>query len=185
MVTSNQITPGISISIGKKIYLVESSMRVNVAKGVPFVKTKLRDLRTDEIIEKNFKLDQEIQEVTLVEKQLEYLYLEGKGYLFLDMNDLEQLLIPASVLGDKINYLKEGIIITAMFYGDAAFSIELPLYLELMIVKTDNAAEKVSVSNSLKKAILETGAEVEVPLFIESGDVIKVDTQKNEYIQRV
>ena len=71
------------------------------------------------------------------------------------MNDLEQLLIPASVLGDKINYLKEGIIITAMFYGDAAFSIELPLYLELMIVKTDNAAEKVSVSNSLKKAILE------------------------------
>jgi elongation factor P len=130
-------------------------------------------------------LDQEIKEVSLEERELEYLYPEGKGYLFLDVDNLEQVLIPSSILIDKINFLKEGIIVKAMFYGESVFSIELPIFLELMVVKTEPVSEKVSVSNSLKKAILETGAEVEVPLFIETGDIIKIDTQINEYIQRV
>ena len=185
MTTSNQITPGMTINIGKKIYRVESSVRVNVAKGTPFVKTKLRDLLTDKVIEKNFKLDQEIKEVSLEERELEYLYPEGKGYLFLDIDNLEQVLIPSSILADKINFLKEGIVVKAMFYGTSVFSIELAIFLELMIVKTEPVSERVSVSNSLKKAILETGAEVDVPLFIETGDIIKIDTQQSEYIQRV
>lgn len=185
MATSNQITPGMSINIGKKIYRVESALKVNVAKGTPFIKTKLRDLITDEVIEKNFKLNQEITEVNLEEKKLEYLYPEGKDFLFLDIDSLEQVLIPGNILGDKINYLKEGVIVKAMFYGDSVFAIELPIFLELMIVKTASTNEKLSVSNTTKKAQLETGAEIEVPLFIETGDVIKVDTHKNEYIQRV
>jgi len=185
MTTSNQITPGMTINIGKKIYRVESSMRVNVTRGMPFVKTKLRDLLTDKVIEKNFKLDQEIKEVTLEERNLEYLYPEGKNYLFLDIDNLEQALIPASILSDKINFLKEGIIVKAMFYGSSVFAIELPIFLELMIVKTEPVSEKVSVSNSTKKAILETGAEIGVPLFVETGDVVKVDTHQGEYIQRV
>jgi elongation factor P len=184
MTTSNQIVPGMTINIGKNIYRVESSMRVNVTKGTPFIKTKLRDLLTDEVIEKNFKLNQEVKEVNLEERRLEFLYPEGKEYLFLDIDSLEQVLIPSPVLAEKINFLKEGISVKAMFYGNSVFSIELPVFLELMVVKTETS-DKMNVSNATKKAVLETGAEIKVPLFIESGDVIKVDTHQKEYIQRV
>jgi len=185
MVTSNQITPGMTINIEGKIFRVESSIKVAVAKATPFIKTTLRDLITDEIIEKNFKPTQEIQEVSLVDHNLEYLYPEEKGFLFLDIENLEQVLVPNEILGDKIDYLKEGTQVRALFYGDTIFSIELPQFLELMIVKTDSGEESVSVTQTTKLAVLETGARVEVPLFIESGDVIKVDTHSSEYIQRV
>lgn len=183
MTTSNQITPGMTLNIDGKIYRVESSVKVTVAKGNPFVKTKLRNLITDEVIEKNFKLDQTVQEVSLVERLLEFLYPEGKDYLFLDIGNLEQVQVPASILGDKIHFLKEGIQVKAMFYGETIFAVELPQFLEIMVVKTEGEEEDASSSN--KRAILETGAKLSVPLFIESGDVIKVDTHANEYIQRV
>lgn len=184
MTTANQITPGMTLNIDGKIYRVESSVKVTVAKGTPFVKTKLRNLITEETIEKNFKLDQTVQEVSLLERILEFLYPEGKEYLFLDIGNLEQVLVPASILSDKVHFLKEGIQVKAMFYGDTIFAIELPQFLEIMVVKTETG-EAASRSSSTKKAVLETGAKLEVPLFIESGDVIKVDTQVNEYIQRV
>jgi len=94
-------------------------------------------------------------------------------------------LVPSLVIGDKVNFLKEGIELKAMFYGTSIFSVELPQFLELMVVKTEESESAVHVANATKLAILETGAKVEVPMFIESGDIIKVDTQTNEYIQRV
>jgi elongation factor P len=181
MFTASHMTPGMTINLDKKIYRVESCVKVTVAKGTPFMKCKLRNLVDETIIEKNFKLDQEIQEVALTERNLEFLYLEGKEYLFLDIGNLEQVLVPMQVLSEKVNYLKEGIQVKAMFYGNAIFGVELPQFLEIMVVKTD-AANPVE---SQKKAVLETGAKVDVPLFIESGDVIKVDTQTHEFIQRV
>lgn len=181
MTTANQITPGMTLSLDGKIYRVESSVKVTVAKGTPFVKTKLRNLVNDEVIEKNFKLDQSVQEVSLVERTLEFLYPEGKEYLFLDIGNLEQVLVPSPVLSDKVDYLKEGIQVKAVFYGEAIFGVDLPQFLEIMVVKTDAGAPGATT----KKAVLETGAKLDVPLFIESGDVIKVDTQVNEYIQRV
>jgi elongation factor P len=185
MNTSNQLTAGMTLSIDGKIYRVESCVKVTVAKGVPFIKTKLKNLLSDEVIERNFKLNQPIQEVSLAERKLEYLYLEGKDYLFLDVGNLEQVLVPSAVITDKVNFLKEGTELKAMFYGDSIFSVELPQFLELMVVKTEESEAAVHVANATKLAILETGAKVEVPMFIESGDIIKVDTQTNEYIQRV
>ncbi|MBM3208559.1 MAG: elongation factor P [Chlamydiae bacterium] len=185
MTSSNQISPGMTLSIDGNIYRVESSVKVTVAKGLPFIKTKLKNLITDELIEKSFKLNQEVQEVSLLEKKLEYLYLEGKDYLFLDTGTLDQVLVPANVIGDKVNYLKEGIEIKSMFYGNSIFSVELPQFLELMVVKTELLEAASHVANADKVAILETGAKIEVPMFIESGDIVKVDTSSNEYIQRV
>jgi len=186
MTTANQISPGMTLNLDGKIYRVESSVKVTVAKGTPFVKTKLRNLITDEGIEKNFKLDQTIQEVALAERTLEFLYPEGKEYLFLDVGTLDQVPVSSQVLSDRVHYLKEGIQVKAMFYGDTIFAVELPQFLEIMVVKTEGAeAEAVSGSGGTKRAVLETGAKLQVPLFIESGDVIKVDTQTNEYIQRV
>jgi elongation factor P len=174
MTTSNQITPGMTLSIGNKLYRVESSVKVTVPKGTPFIKTKLRDLTSQEVIEKNFKLNQEVSDVSLVERRLEFLYLEGKDYLFLDVGNLEQILVPAHIIGSQVNYLKEGVELKAFLYGKTIFTIELPQFLEIMVGKT-----------GIKIAILETGAKIEVPPFIEVGDIIKVDTQTGEYIQRV
>ncbi len=183
MTTANQITPGMTLNIDGKIFRVESSVKVTVAKGTPFVKCKLRNMITDETIEKNFKLDQTVQEVSLLERSLEFLYPEGKEYLFLDIGNLEQVQVPATILSEKVHYLKEGIQVKAMFYGETIFAVELPQFLEIMVVKTEGA--DASHTASTKKAVLETGAKIDVPLFIESGDVIKVDTQTNDYIQRV
>lgn len=185
MAISNQISPGMTLSLDGRIYRVEFSVRVTVAKGVPFIKTKLKDLMSDEVVEKNFKIDQPVEEVNLSERRLEYLYLEGKDHLFLDIDQLEEVLVPVNVVGDKANYLKESIQLKAMFYGDTIFSIELPQFLELMVMKLEELQSNVSVFNASKIALLETGARVEVPLFIEAGDIIKVDTQVGEYIQRI
>lgn len=182
---SNQVSPGMTISLNGKIYRVESCVRVSATKGVPFIKTTLKNLMSDEMIEKNFKVDQKIDEVSLKEKRLEYLYQEGKDFLFLDIDNFDQVQVSATIMQDKANYLKEGTQITSMFYGDTIFSVELPQFLELAIIKTESQEAKVSVSNATKIGVLETGAKVEVPLFIESGDIIKVDTHNNEYIQRI
>jgi elongation factor P len=184
MATSNHITPGMTISLNGKLYRVESSVKVTVAKGTPFIKTKLRDLATDEVIEKNFKLNQAVKDVSLVEKRLEFLYLEGKDYLFLDIGNLEHVLVPPEVIGDNVQFLKEGIELKATLYGDTVFSVELPQFLELMVTKTDVAEQGQNTGGS-KRAVLETGAKIDVPPFVESGDIIKVDTKNSEYIQRV
>jgi elongation factor P len=184
MATSNQLTPGMTLSIGNKLYRVESSVKVTVPKGTPFIKTKLKDLGTNETVEKNFKLNQSIKDVSLVERRLEFLYPEGDQFLFLDIVNLDQVLVPTSIVGNKVNFLKEGVELKAFFYGDTIFAIELPQFLELMVAKTQMEGEG-SAAGGAKIAILETGAKIEVPPFIETGDIIKVDTKTEEYIQRV
>jgi len=183
--TNNQIHPGMTVDLDGNIYRIESSIKVSAPKGPPFIKTKLRNLVTDELIEKNFKLNQALKEVALVEHFLEFLYPEGKDYLFLDVGTLEQVLVPSEILKEDINYLKEGVQLKAMFYGETIFSVELPQFLELMVVKTEANEESQPNAGTSKLAVLETGAKVQVPLFVETGDVIKIDTVENEYIQRV
>lgn len=184
MATSNQLTPGMTLSLNQKLYRVESSVKVTVPKGTPFIKTKLRDLGTDEIVEKSFKLNQPIKDVSLIERRLEFLYPEGDNFLFLDVVVLDQVLVPIQIVGNKVNFLKEGVELKAFFYGDTVFSVELPQFLELMVARTQTDEEGVS-ANGTKIAVLETGAKIEVPPFIETGDIIKVDTKTDEYIQRV
>ncbi len=186
MAGGSNISPGMTISLAGKLYRVESSVKVSAAKGTPFIKTKLRNLANDEIVEKNFKPGQAVKEVTVSEKELEFLYLEGKNYLFLDINELDQVSVKPAVIGDNVNYLKEGITLTATFYGDQVFSVELPPFLELSVTKVESSKKtKVAVADVTKIAILETGAKVEAPPFIEVGDIVKVDTKTGEFIQRV
>lgn len=182
MTTSNQLTSGMTISIGNKLFKVESSVKVTVPKGTPFIKTKLKDLSNNESIEKNFKLHQPINDVTLVERRLEFLYPEGNDFLFLDVVNLDQVMVPSPIVGNKVHFLKEGVELKAFFYGETIFAIELPQFLELMVAKTQSDEEG---SGGTKIAILETGAKIEVPPFIDTGDIIKVDTKSEEYIQRV
>lgn len=184
MVLSNQMNPGMTISINNKLYRVESCVKVTVPKGTPFIKAKLRDLSNNETTEKSFKLNQAIKDVTLAERALEFLYLEGEDYLFLDIGDLSQVIVPAAIVGQMANFLKEGVDVKASFYGESIFAVDLPQFLELMVSKTENGSDKHS-PNATRIAILETGARIEVPPFIEIGDIIKIDTKTEEYIQRM
>jgi elongation factor P len=174
-----------TISISGKLYRVESAVKVTVPKGSPFMKTKLRDLDSGQLSEKNFKPNQDVEEVLLQERRLEYLYPEGKQYLFLDIGNLEQVMVPHAIIGNKVNYLKEGTEIKAEMFKTTIFTVELPQFLELMVVGIDTAVESVRGSAATRIAQLETGARIEVPPFIEVGDIIKVDTESEEYIQRV
>ncbi len=185
MITSTQLSPGLTISVDGAIYRVESVVKVTAPKGTPFVKAKLKDLTTFEVIEKNFKTNQKIHDVSLVEQELEFLYQENKDFLFLDIHSLEKIMIASKVVGDHAHFLKEGTRVHASFYKDEVFAIELPQFLELMVAKTENPKGNVPASNATKIAVLESGARVDVPPFIESGDIIKVDTRTAEYIQRV
>jgi elongation factor P len=185
MATSNNLHPGMTLSLNGKLFRVESCVKVTVPKGTPFIKTKLRDLESQDLVEKNFKLNQPIKDVSLLDRKLEYLYMEGKDYLFLDISNLDQVLIPASIMGTTVTYLKEGVDLKASFYGDTVFAVEMPQFLELLVVKTEHPNDAKSATAGTKIAILETGAKIEVPPFIESGDIIKVDTKTDEYIQRV
>lgn len=186
MVTSTQITPGITIKVGSQLYQVESSVRVTVTKGNPFIKTKLRNLVTNKITEKNFQIGEKIEEISPEEVDLEYLYMEGKEYLFLEFKTLEQIPISASVIGERAEFLKEGVQLKGLAYGGVVFSIELPQFLELMIAQTDGDGEDgMPAANVNKTAVLETGAKLTVPPFIEIGDIVKVDTKTGEFVQRV
>lgn len=185
MVLSNQMHPGMVVSINGKLFRVESTVKVTVPKGAPFIKAKMRDITTNQITEKSFKPNQNIKDVSFLERRLEFLYPEGNDYLFLDINNLDQVLVPADVIAEKVNFLKEGIDVQASFYGDTVFAVELPQFLELMVSKTEESGGRSSGANGTRIAVLETGAKIEVPPFIEVGDIIKVDTKTNEYIQRV
>lgn len=186
MATSNQINPGMMISIAGKLYRVESAVKVTVPRGTPFIKTKLQDINTNKVIEKNFKVNQPVETVVLKERKLEFLYPEGKDYIFLDTGNLEQVTVSGKALSSNVNYLKEGIEVLGSFYGDSIFTIEMPQFLELMVAETEaNEQEDINLGTAAKMAVLETGAKVEVPPFIEIGDIIKVDTKTNEYVQRV
>lgn len=185
MAISNHLQAGMIISIKNDVFRVESCMKVTTPKGAPFMKTKLKNLSTNRVSEKNFKLDQTIKEVALTQKPMEFLYMEGKDYLFLDTSSFEQVLIPKSVVDSKSNYLKEGVEVNAAFYGDQVFTVDLPQFLELMVSRVEDEEGAAAIAGGNRMALLETGAKVEVPSFVEVGDIIKVDTQTNEYIQRV
>jgi elongation factor P len=185
MVQSSQLAPGSTVSINGRLYRVESVVKVTVAKGNPFIKVKLRDIESQELIEKNFKPTQDVDEVQLQERKLEFLYPEKKHYVFIDVASLDQIAVPQQIIGNKVNYLKEGVEVKASFYGSQIFALELPQFLELMIVNMVGEKEGKKTQTASRVAQLETGAKVEVPPFIEVGDIIKVDTKIDEYIQRV
>jgi elongation factor P len=182
---ASQLVPGMTVNISNKIYRIESSVKVTAARLASFIKVTLRELLTDKLIEKNFKPDKEIEEVTMQEKTIIYMYLENKKYIFLDVDELTQIPLEQSIISDKVDFLKEGVELKASFFGQTVFTVELPQFLELTVMKTEEPNEGGMIGSTTKTAVLETGAKIEVPLFVEVGDIIKVDTQTNEFVQRV
>jgi len=177
--------PGMIISLDNRIYKIEACVKVTVKKGLPFIKTKLMDLLSYEEKEKNFKVDQKIFEVKPERHRLEYLYRKENKYYFMDIDTVDVIPLADEIPERVIRYLKLGVILTASLYQGSVFAIELPSFLELGVVKIEDLDASDIMSSSNRMAVLETGAKVIVPIFIEVGDVIQVETKDNSFVRRL
>lgn len=185
MATGNQLTAEMTISLNHRLYQVESVIKGGSGKGGEPVTAKLRDLATGDVIEKKIKPSDTIREVILEERTLEFLYPEEGGFLCLDVISLDRVLIDQDVVGEAVNYLKEGVEFKGFFHGDTPVVVQLPPFLELMVAEIEEPAAKKKQTDDHFIATLETGARVVVPRFIEAGDIVKVNTVRHEYVQRI
>lgn len=183
--TTSDFRRGLKIEWEGKPYEVLEYQHSKVAKGQATVRTKLRDLTTGRVLEVNFRSGERFERPDLEEKEMQYLYQEGDRYVFMDLEDYDQVYLDKDQLGEAWKFLQENINVFVLYYKGKPIGIELPNTVELKVVETEPGVRGDTVSGGSKPAKLETGAVVQVPLFINEGDLIKVDTRTGEYVERV
>ncbi|MCG8603624.1 elongation factor P, partial [bacterium] len=154
-------------------------------KGQAFIRTKLKQLMTGKVVDHTFRLSDTIEEVRLEEKEMQYLYATGDELCFMDNETYDQINLPKAMLGSQIDFLKEGNMLRVQFLEGQAVTASLPMFIELKVTEAPPGVKGDTVSNLQKEVTLETGAEIQVPLFIKEGDVLKIDTRDGRYIERV
>ncbi len=185
MGTTSDLRKGLTIEVDGNIYRVVDFLHVKPGKGQAFVRTKLKNVETGAVIEKTFKIGVEINIVSVEEKEAQYLYNDGANYYFMDLETYEQYSLPKEKLEEELLYLKEGINVNILLSEKGPIGIELPNFVELEVVETDPGVRGDTASGGSKPAKLETGLVIQVPLFINEGDKVKVDTRTGKYIERV
>lgn len=185
MATTTDFRNGLVMKMDGELWGISEFQHVKPGKGGAFVRTKLKNLKTGRVIDRTFKSGEKVEDVRIERKQVQYLY-EGDGELyFMDVSTYDQFPIPRDVVGDAINFLKEAMVVDAAFNGDTALGIELPIFVELVVQATDPGVKGDTATGGTKPATLETGAVLQVPLFLEEGTLIKVDTRTGQYVERV
>ncbi len=184
MISTSDFKNGITIVYDSELYKILYFQHVKPGKGGAFVRTKLKDLNTGAIIDKTFRAGEKMEQAILETKRMQYLY-KDQYYNFMDIKTYEQIQLNENILEEQKDYLLENMELAVIFYKGKPISIELPLSIEAKIIKTEPGIKGDTVSSSFKPAVIETGAKVMVPLFINIGDVIKIDTRNREYITRV
>ncbi|MEA2453572.1 MAG: elongation factor [Actinomycetota bacterium] len=184
MVSTNDMRPGQTLEIEGKLFTITYYQHVKPGKGQAFVKTKLKNVKTGAVVERTFRADEKVNLAVLDKREMQYLYKDDAGLVFMDNETYEQLHVDPELLGDSVKFLKDGVICNVPVYEGAPIGAELPLNIELEITDTEPGAKGDRVSGALKPATVETGAVVQVPLFIEKGEKIKVDTRTGEYMSR-
>ena len=154
-------------------------------KGGAFVRTKLRDIKTGRVVDYTFNSGTKFDSVRLETKKMQFLYSDGTDFNFMDMNTYEQLAIPADVVGDVANWLKENDEATLMYAGDELISVEPQMFVDLEVTETEPGFKGDTATNTTKPATLETGVTIQVPTFVEIGDVLQIDTRDGRFIKRV
>lgn len=167
------------------VYVVVDFMHAQVGRGSPHVRTKLKNIMTGQVIEKTFSPTEKFEPAEIEKKEMQYIYNDGDLYYFMDMETYEQVPLNKSMVEDALNYITENMLVTIQFYKDEAFSVEPPTFVELTVTKCDLGLQGDTQKASFKPATLETGLQINVPLFINQGDKIKVDTRDGSYIERV
>ena len=180
----NEIKAGLTILVDNEAWVVVETQHVKPGKGAAFVRAKLRSLKNSSIQERTFRGDEKIEEAFIDERKLQYLYASGEIYHFIDQDNFEEMTIPKEILSDKAKFLKDNLGVTAYFYKDEILNINLPNFIEFKIVHTEPGIKGDTAKSGTKPARIETGAIVQVPLFINAGDKIKMDTRTGEYVER-
>ena len=184
MVSTNNLKNGMTLKIDNELWRVDYFQHVKPGKGGAFVRTTLKGVQNGKTIDRTFRAGEDLEQAILEKRALQYLYREGEDFVFMDTEHFEQTYVPEAALRDGSKWLKEGDTIDLVFHDGSVVDINLPAAVELEITKTEPGIQGDRVSGATKPATLETGATVNVPLFINEGERVKVDTRSGEYISR-
>ena len=184
MYSAGDFRNGVTFEMDGEVYSVVEFQHVKPGKGAAFVRTKIRNVITGGVIEKAFSPTDKFPQAFIERKDMEYLYNDGDLYYFMDQDTYEQLPIGADKLPDNFKFVKENMEVKVLSYKGNVFGVEPPFFVELEVTETDPGFKGDTATNATKPATLETGAEIRVPLFINQGDMIRVDTRTGEYMER-
>ncbi|AAM24505.1 MAG: Elongation factor P [Caldanaerobacter subterraneus] len=185
MIAAGDFRKGVTIEVDGQIFTVVDFMHVKPGKGAAFVRTKLKNIMTGAVIERTFSPTEKFEEAQIERREMQYLYNDGEFYYFMDTETYEQIPLSYDKVEEAMKYIKENMIVTVKFYKGEAFSVEPPTFVELEVIDTEPGVRGDTVTGGSKPATVETGAVIQVPLFINVGDKIKIDTRTGEYIERV
>ena len=185
MIDTANFKNGMSIILEGEIYIITEFQHVKPGKGPAFVRTMLKNVRTNATIDRRFRAGEKMEQAFLERRQMQYLYRAGEEYVFMSMEDYEQVPFSEDQIGNGVKYLKENTEVMAMMHGSDVIAVEVPFFVDLEVTETAPGVKGDTVSGSGKPATLETGAVVTVPFFVNVGDRIKVDTRTDTYIERV
>ena len=184
VISTNDFKTGVSVEIDGDAYMVVDFQHVKPGKGSAFVRTKLKNVRTGNVLEKTFNAGEKLPKAHLQRKEMQYLYNDGEAYIFMDLESFDQLPITEQQMGDKVKYLKENMNAFVLFFQGNIIGVDIPGQVTLEVVDTEPSIKGGTASGGSKPATLETGAIVRVPFFVNVGDMIRVNTETGEYIER-
>lgn len=184
MISAGDFRNGLTFEYEGNIYIIVEFQHVKPGKGAAFVRTKIKNLKTGSVIEKTFRPNEKLPKAHIERKDMEYLYNDGELYHFMDVETYEQITLTMDQLGDALKFVKENNVVKMLSHGNAVFGVEPPLFVELEITHTEPGFKGDTSTGATKPATVETGATVYVPLFVEIGDKIKIDTRTGEYLSR-
>ena len=185
MISVNDLKTGLTLEIDGGLWNVVEFMHVKPGKGAAFVRTKLKNAQTGNVVEKTFRAGEKVAKATLDKRDMQYLYKEGNDFVMMDLESYEQIGVSADKIGEGVKYLKENMNVAILLHGTDIIGIDIPNFVELEVVDTPPAEKGNTAQGGTKPATLETGAVVNVPFFVTNGTVIRVDTRTNEYLDRV
>ena len=185
MISAGDFRNGITVEIDNTVYQIIEFQHVKPGKGAAFVRTKLRDIKNGGVVEKTFRPTEKFPQARIDRKDMQYLYNDGDLYYFMDNETFEQIAIAIETIGDALKFVKENEMVKICSHNNNVFAIEPPLFVELEITEPEPGFKGDTATGATKPAVVETGATVYVPLFVEQHDKIKIDTRSGEYLSRV
>ena len=184
MISAGDFRNGITFEMEGNVFQIVEFQHVKPGKGAAFVRTKLKNVINGGVVEKTFRPTDKMPKAHIERKDMEYLYNDGELYYFMDQESYEQMPLNESQLGDALRFVKENMLVKILSYKGNVFGVEPPNFVELQVSETEPGVKGDTATGAQKPAILETGAQINVPLFIDQGDMIRVDTRTGEYMER-
>lgn len=185
MISAGDFKNGLTVEIEGNIYQILEFQHVKPGKGAAFVRTKLKNIISGGVVEKTFRPTEKFPKAHIERKDMQYLYTDGELYHFMDVENYEQIALNEDAIGDSLKFVKENEMVKICSHKGNVFAVEPPLFVELQITDTEPGFKGDTAQGATKPAVVETGATVYVPLFVEQGDVLKIDTRTGEYLSRV